>query len=173
MKPIAIREAGFTLIELMIAIAILGILVSIAHPAYQAYVLRTKASDGLQQLTTRKSLIADFYADNGRMPRDFNELGLQVVRGNVRNQAYARLFGIQSEIWQRVTIRPVRRAQRLEIRLISWRLSENQNRRINLYLQAKFEDGHMRFRCHVNNHRWSVAWVPGNCRSGRRSEWNW
>jgi len=61
-------QKGFTLIELMIVVAIIGILASVAVPQYQDYVARTKVSDPLKQMDSVKTMLADFYSDFGTMP---------------------------------------------------------------------------------------------------------
>ncbi len=61
-------QQGFTLIELMIVIAIVGILAAIALPAYQDYTVRAKMSEPTAVLAEAKTTIAEFYAANGRLP---------------------------------------------------------------------------------------------------------
>ncbi|WP_455223076.1 pilin [Kaarinaea lacus] len=62
------NQQGFTLIELMIVVAILGFLATIALPAYQSYTARTKISEVMLVADSAKSNISDFYMSAGRMP---------------------------------------------------------------------------------------------------------
>jgi len=61
-------QKGFTLIELMIVVAIIGILAAIAIPAYQNYIARSQASEAMQLLAGAKAPMAEFYGDMGRWP---------------------------------------------------------------------------------------------------------
>lgn len=58
-------QQGFTLIELMIVVAIVGILAAIAIPAYQDYIVRSKVSEGMARLAEGKTTVAEWYASNG------------------------------------------------------------------------------------------------------------
>ena len=66
-------QQGFTLIELMIVVAIIGILASLAIPAYQSYTIRAQISEGLNLAGPLKNGIATFYNENGTFPADNDE----------------------------------------------------------------------------------------------------
>jgi len=68
MKMQAQMQKGFTLIELMIVVAIIGILAAVAIPAYQDYIARSQASEGVELLAGGKTPYAEFFADKGRWP---------------------------------------------------------------------------------------------------------
>jgi type IV pilus assembly protein PilA len=69
-------QKGFTLIELMIVIAIIGILAAIAIPAYQDYTIRAQVSEGLSLADGAKTAVAEFYQNTGRFPGSNTSAGI-------------------------------------------------------------------------------------------------
>jgi len=71
-------QKGFTLIELMIVIAIVGILAAVALPAYQDYTVRAKVSEGLAKSAEAKTTIAEYFVARGKFPLNATEAGIDV-----------------------------------------------------------------------------------------------
>ena len=71
-----IKQQGFTLIELMIVVAIIGILASIAIPSYQGYTIRAQISEGLVLSAGAKLALAEHYMMSGDWPNNNVKAGL-------------------------------------------------------------------------------------------------
>jgi type IV pilus assembly protein PilA len=69
-------QQGFTLIELMIVVAIIGILAAIAIPAYQDYTIRAQVSEGLNLAAGAKAAVSEYFMDRGTLPLNNSEAGL-------------------------------------------------------------------------------------------------
>ena len=69
-------QQGFTLIELMIVVAIIGILAAIAIPAYQDYTIRSQVSEGMSLGSGAKTALAEFFNNRGTFPSSNTSAGL-------------------------------------------------------------------------------------------------
>ena len=80
-------QQGFTLIELMIVVAIIGILAAIAIPQYAEYTNRARISEGLQLSNAAKTAMGEYYSSENKYPADNAAAGLQpfdkIVGNNV------------------------------------------------------------------------------------------
>jgi len=83
------KQQGFTLIELMIVVAIIGILAAIAIPAYQDYTIRAQVSEGLNLSGGAKTAVTEYFQDRGTLPTTNAIAGIATptqIQGNYVSQ---------------------------------------------------------------------------------------
>ncbi|PBS11716.1 prepilin-type cleavage/methylation domain-containing protein [Lysobacteraceae bacterium NML93-0792] len=88
-------QKGFTLIELMIVVAIIAILAAIALPAYQDYVARSQVSEAMSLTSGAKTAVAEYYADKGAYPSTNTMAGLTATPGSI-NGKYVASVGVSA-----------------------------------------------------------------------------
>ncbi|MDX1563094.1 MAG: pilin [Gammaproteobacteria bacterium] len=79
-------NAGFTLIELMIVVAIIGILAAIAIPAYQDYTIRSQVTEGINMAAHAKVPVVDSFLQRGRPPADRSSAGMTANATDTRGK---------------------------------------------------------------------------------------
>ncbi|MGY3265900.1 pilin [Lysobacter sp. HA35] len=82
------KQSGFTLIELMIVVAIIAILAAVALPAYRDYVTRAQVAEGYSLATGAKTAIATYYASYGAYPNDNSDAGM-ATSGSIKGKYVA------------------------------------------------------------------------------------
>jgi type IV pilus assembly protein PilA len=83
------KQQGFTLIELMIVVAIIGILAAIAIPAYQDYTIRAQVTEGLNLASGAKAAVSEYFMDRGVLPGNNTNAGISTntsINGNYVDQ---------------------------------------------------------------------------------------
>jgi type IV pilus assembly protein PilA len=116
-----VAQKGFTLIELMIVIAIIGVLAAIAIPAYQGYVIRAEVTEGLSLATAVQTNVVEYYTEHGSWPTQLlgpspalgytsNPTSRYVWFINVSNGTVIIKYGNQANVtitvWNELDLRP-------------------------------------------------------------------
>jgi type IV pilus assembly protein PilA len=163
------RTRGFSLIELMIAVAIIGILAVIGIPAYENYMRRAASVDGYYQFGAVRTKITEFYASNGVLPATFVEIGLSPASGAAfggDSGTYEEVFGVASEVWSSVEYQPKSGGYVFVLRSADAPA-------IGLHFQIKVDNGTVRVRCTINEVASRAPYVPASCRDGNVEDWSW
>ncbi|EQB1669855.1 pilin, partial [Neisseria gonorrhoeae] len=79
-------QKGFTLIELMIVIAIVGILAAVALPAYQDYTARAQVSEAILLAEGQKSAVTEYYLNNGKWPENNGDAGVASPPSDIKGK---------------------------------------------------------------------------------------
>ncbi|HEZ3161672.1 TPA: pilin, partial [Neisseria meningitidis] len=79
-------QKGFTLIELMIVIAIVGILAAVALPAYQDYTARAQVSEAILLAEGQKSAVTEYYLNHGEWPANNSSAGVATSPSDIKGK---------------------------------------------------------------------------------------
>ncbi len=91
------KQQGFTLIELMIVVAIIGILAAIAIPAYQDYTIRAQVSEGLSLASGAKAAVSEAFMDRGVMPANNVAAGIEAA-ANIKGKYVTQVLVVDGEV---------------------------------------------------------------------------
>lgn len=143
------RAAGFTLIELMIVIAIIAVLVSLAVPAYRDFTIRAKVTEGIAAIAPAKVAVSEYFMLHGELPPG----GDQEAAGFEQNQTSAYIESVDWHIEQRIEI---------EFNEAALGLSEQ----LEVGLDPEIVDGTLRWRCAQDGNvsDASLRYLPASCR---------
>jgi type IV pilus assembly protein PilA len=149
-------QRGFTLIELMIVIAIIGILSMIAMPAYQDYTKRAYVAEGIALASGARLAIMEYFSVNGTWPRNNEQVGL------------AAPSQITSQAVESITIA---QGTKKETRIfIAYTEKIAKNAKLTL-MPTKTDNGSFIWNClntnaaSEKNNSMKMRWLPSNCRN--------
>ncbi|AUR52163.1 pilin [Aquella oligotrophica] len=140
------KNTGFTIIELMIAVAIIGVLAAIAIPAYQNYIYRAKASEAISFAQAAQTAVADYYQTNGSVPTTNQAAGLNATGTNITGTNVA---GVTVGTGGAITVTA-------SISGIS---------QFGITLSPTATSSGINWACSVSTPATNNAYVPANCRS--------
>lgn len=138
-------QQGFTLIELMIVVAIIGILAAIAIPAYQDYTKRAHVSEGLQLAGSAKTAVTEYFSANGKMPTSNASAGMASATEITGNAVESVAVGTSGVI------------------LITYNAKVASNAELTITPTAS--SGSITWACAASGTILQAKWLPASCRS--------
>ncbi|HFA6786133.1 TPA: pilin, partial [Neisseria gonorrhoeae] len=124
-------QKGFTLIELMIVIAIVGILAAVALPAYQDYTARAQVSEAILLAEGQKSAVTEYYLNNGEWPENNTSAGVASSATDIKGKYVQKVEVAKGVVTAEMASTGVNK--------------EIQGKRLSLW--AKREDGSVKWFC--------------------------
>ena len=91
-------HTGFTLLEMMIVIAIIGIVAAVAIPSYQDYTVRSQVAEGINLASAAQAAIAETYLYRGTAPANREAAGLSAAATNTQGRYVAQLEIVDGEV---------------------------------------------------------------------------
>lgn len=165
------RESGFTLLELLMTVAILGLLISISVPYLQSYTIRAQVTEGVLLLSELRRRVETEFYHRGEFTDELP--GTPEPDGQIHGgpwYSYETLFGREDYMWDRVEYQP--KGPHRIIVLRAHRRQEWLNSDIGLHLQMKQVNPEtLAIRCTVNNTQNRMEFVPASCQDGNVNDW--
>lgn len=165
------RQSGFTLLELLTATAILGVLMSVAVPYMQSYTIRARVTEGVLLLGELSRRVATDFYETGTISTSIP--GTPAPDGTAHGGPYwnyQTMFGRTHDMWSRIEYQP--KGPHRVIALRAYRKEEWLNSDIGLHMQVKVvNDSELDFRCTVNNTQDRIEFVPSSCQDGNVNDW--
>jgi type IV pilus assembly protein PilA len=144
------RQRGFTLIELMIVMAIVAILVSLAVPAYQDYKIRAEVDEGISLSSSAKMAVSEYYLVLGVWPKNNQEAGL-ASKGDISGK-YTKEIKVKKD--------------KIEIKYGLGAHADIRNKKVEL--KAKFSNGTINWTCSAKG-KFKRDHLPSSCRKSAKA----
>ncbi|WP_123631860.1 pilin [Salinisphaera orenii] len=148
---------GFTLIELMIVLAVVGMLAALAIPGYRNYVTRARISEGLGLAQPVKYAVAEYYSAHGRLPDSSNWL---TVLGMLGIDASSQYGAAEGEYTRRIWFYSNADAPAIKIRYRGGAIDDRL-----VFLEARLNAGGIRWTCSApSSEGVPERYLPASCR---------